>query len=285
MRQNIKGSGQVSPVDFRFIHPLFWQYHISAEDSVKGWQIFQHSVRQVTRNLPEALQVSAVPFAISLMISLGSGGQMMAFQTDPNTLSLGASLSMLAGVIVMVVVSVWVAVAWHRYVLMNERPKNFLPAFHGDRSWAYFLRSLGYGVLLMAVMLVVSLVLGMLFMGQVPQSNGFGMRLVIGLAFQIPLLTVAFRLMAALPATALGHDSSFMAGWQATRGHSGDILALAVICAVLSTLIGVVGGAVLEQFSILLIAFDVVFNWFVTMIGASILTTLYGHYIQGRPLV
>jgi hypothetical protein len=33
------------------------------------------------------------------------------------------------------------------------------------------------------------------------------------------------------------------------------------------------------------ILWQLVTNWLVTMVGVSILTTLYGHYIEQRPLV
>ena len=43
---------------------------------MKGWQIFEHSVRMVLRNLPQALQIGLVPSVIMAVIAtviFGSG--------------------------------------------------------------------------------------------------------------------------------------------------------------------------------------------------------------------
>jgi hypothetical protein len=42
---------------------------------------------------------------------------------------------------------------------------------------------------------------------------------------------------------------------------------------------------VLAKITVLFIAWTLVFNWLAVLVGLSVLTTLYGHYIEKRPLV
>ena len=42
---------------------------------------------------------------------------------------------------------------------------------------------------------------------------------------------------------------------------------------------------IFDRIPVVSIIWDIAVTWLVTMVGVSILTTLYGHYIQKRPLV
>lgn len=250
---------------------------------MSGLRIFTHSLRQVTGNLEGAIRVSLLPYAIQIGISLLLLGHVEALAMAPEDMGGGIPLVILPVILVVLITALWIAVAWHRYVLRNERPAGLLPAFLPDRIGAYFLRSLGIGLIVIAaafvIGLVVSLVAGML----VPPSVVAG--LLMGLLVYVPVVVIALRLSAALPGSALGDDSDFMAGWRATEGKSGDLIGLAVITVALNLALGLIGTYVFSGLPILAIGWDAIVGWFVMMVGISILTTLYGHYVEGRPLL
>jgi hypothetical protein len=102
---------------------------------------------------------------------------------------------------------------------------------------------------------------------------------------QLPIMYLAFRLTTALPASAIGSGQPFMAGWDATKGASADILVLAVIAVGAHLVLALLGFLVFDRIPVVSLIWNIVVTWLVTMVGVSILTTLYGHYIEKRPLV
>jgi hypothetical protein len=76
-----------------------------------------------------------------------------------------------------------------------------------------------------------------------------------------------------------------MAGWDATKGASADILVLAVIAVGAHLVLALLGFLVFDRIPVVSLIWNIVVTWLVTMVGVSILTTLYGHYIEKRPLV
>ena len=90
---------------------------------------------------------------------------------------------------------------------------------------------------------------------------------------------------AAQPVTiaALGDSLSLGDAWGATNGAMGDLLVLAILAVLGSVLIDL---PVLSLMNIMPLAMTWTFvtAWIKTMVGASILTTIYGHYVEGRPL-
>ena len=72
--------------------------------------------------------------------------------------------------------------------------------------------------------------------------------------------------------------------WRATKRDDGAVITLAFL---------VIGGSLLIELPAMIdggsattvsLIYGVVVNWFATMIGISILTSLYGHFIEGRPI-
>lgn len=257
---------------------------------MKGQQIFLHSVRQVTGNLEGALRVSVLPYALQALIGLllvGGAGTMAAGMGpgNPRAAVFGTSgLAMLLAMVVSVVAGLWVAVAWHRYVLLNEQPQSYVPAWNGERMMSYFLRSLGYGAILVVGGAVLGAIVGVV-LGRIAGVSTMLFLILLAALVQVPVAIAGFRLTAALPAAALGDEQEFLAGWKATEGHTADIAVLAVLAIAAHLVIALVGMAVFSHFWILMIIWQLLTGWVVMMVGVSILTTLYGHYLQGRPLV
>ncbi|MFE3838289.1 hypothetical protein [Pseudogemmobacter sonorensis] len=251
---------------------------------MKGVQIFRHSLYQVIGNLEGALRVSALPYLAQVLLSytLLSQADILSLEVgldaDPGALDPSVPLRFTGVGLVSLVVSLWITVAWHRYILLNELPHGVVPAFRGAQIWAYFLRVLGYGLILSLLYILLAMV-AQIFLG----LEVVGV-LLSTLIVMVPLVVVGFRLSSALPGVAIDAPHGFLAGWAATAEQTGDIALVALIAVGANLLLNAIGMALFSGLPIFGFVWDVAAGWFVTMVGASILTTLYGHYIEGRAL-
>ncbi|GAA6180753.1 hypothetical protein NBRC116594_21910 [Shimia sp. NS0008-38b] len=176
------------------------------------------------------------------------------------------------------IATLWVAVAWHRFVLLEEYPNGVVPTFYGGRILAYF----GYGVLL-------GLVVGL--------ATVFVAILVGGALFWAPILAIAavvvvaiagswafYRLSPILPACAIGNKIGMKEAWAATKPLSGSILGAMVVFVgtifALALLGAFIGGLIPMLGGVLILAI----NWLYILLGISFLTTLYGVAVEDRPI-
>src|SRR5690606_37356363 len=105
---------------------------------IMGVKIFVHAVRLVFNNLGDAVRISAVLYLVPVVLAglmLGDADPASPSPTWPVGLLL--AIAAIAG-------AFWVAVAWHRFILLDERTAGLLPAFNGSRVLSYF----GYSLLL-----------------------------------------------------------------------------------------------------------------------------------------
>jgi hypothetical protein len=250
---------------------------------MKGWQIFVHSLRLVLNNIRPALQVSALLYLPQVLLQvmsyrnpqLAGPGPMAepgAGPADPGLYGTYLLLGLLS-----LVASLWIAVAWHRYVLEEEYPRGYLPRWHGASMLGYLGRSILLGLIVLFAMAIAGIPVGLVG-AAAPGLVGVLVFGLIGLAGYL-----FFRLGVMLPAAAIGERMSLSEAWSATRDDDGAVVVLALL---------VIGGSVIVQLPSLVggqgsfvdLVYQVVTGWFATLIGISVLTTLYGHYVQGRPI-
>ncbi len=249
---------------------------------MKGWQIFTHSVRLVLSNLDEALRVSLVLYVVI------AASQIATWLNPPAMTEVeGVELPVMSAeyaaqnvilAVLAIIASLWIAVAWHRFVLVGEYAGGWLPRWHGANMLGYLGRSILLGIVVVIAVVIVSVPLGLIAAG------------LPGLVFLVPFVVLAFgavlffRLGVVLPAAALGEKVTFPQAWAATKGEGGTIVSLAAL---------VVGASLLLQlptllsgnpYSLVSLVYGLVVNWFATIIGISVLTTLYGHFIEKRPV-
>lgn len=253
---------------------------------MKGWQIFRHSLRQVTGNFNAALRVSGVLYLAQWTLSLLLLGA--AAMTGDGMATMqgggGSLLGVLVAALVAVVTGLWMAVAWHRYVLRGEAP-GAVPNFRGDRILAYFLRSVGYCLISVLIAVTWGVAVSTLAFATLGTSEATAI-IVMGFLVYLPLLVITYRLLTGLPAVALSPDAGpFWAGWRVTKGHTGDIIALALVTVAIVVVLKLIGTFVFGQVMILSLIWTFLAGWLQTIVSVSILTTLYGHYIEGRALV
>ncbi|NDV98208.1 hypothetical protein [Salipiger sp. PrR002] len=244
---------------------------------MKGWRIFLHSLRMVIDNLGTALRVSLVLYLVQVASQIAT--YLHPMQTDasggPVTV---IGVPALVLVVLAVLASLWIAVAWHRFVLTGETPRGWLPRWHGGEILGYFGRSIMIGLVIFLGLMVAAIPVALISAG----LPGLAPILVFGLVGLGGYLF--FRLGLILPAAAVGERLSLKDAWKATKDDDGAVITLALV---------VIGGSLLVELpaliddtagSIINLVYGLVINWFATMIGISILTSLYGHFIEGRPI-
>lgn len=240
-----------------------------------GWKLFLHSVRMVLDNLGVALRLSAVLYVVQEILFTTLIGK-TAGQTPAAAGGLMDVLIALITLVVTVLFGLWIAVGWHRFVLTGEQPAGLVPRWHGSAIGAYLWKSLGIGLLL-GLMFGVLAGLALGVTQAIPQLAGLVTFGIVGLASYI-----FFRIGLVLPAAAMGRPLTLRESWEATKSDDKALFVLALI---------VMGGRLLIEIPAMIdgdssgpisLIYSIVINWFVTMFGASLLTTLYGRFIEGR---
>jgi len=245
---------------------------------MKGWQIFVHSVRLVMNNLGAAFRVSIVLYLGAVAVQVYQFLNPPQMVEGTQILDPGNAFTLFMLAVVSLILSLWIAVAWHRYVLSGELPEGYLPTWHGAEIWKYFWRSVLIAILVAIAAILVSLPMGFIVAG-LPGLFWLVVPVAIGAGAY-----VFFRLGVSLPAIAMGDDMSFGDAWNATADQAQTILVLVAL---------VIGGSLIltlpslinnDPNSLISLVYGVVVNWFATIIGISTLTTLYGHFVQGRDI-
>jgi hypothetical protein len=250
---------------------------------MKGVQIFRHALLQVVNNLGPAIRISAALYLVQVLVGLAFGRAMMS--GGMGMMGGGFGLGALLVLIVSLVTGIWIAIAWHRFVLLGEVTDAPVPPFMGERMGAYFVKSLVIGLVMMALGMVLGAIVGVIGMPLMAHGAVMSGLLLMSLLVQVPLIYLGLSLAAALPGTALSNDLPLLAGWEATKDDWKTLLQLAFIMALAVTVLNLIGWMVLGGATILAQIWQVIIGWPIMMVGLSVLTTLYGHYIEKRPLV
>lgn len=189
------------------------------------------------------------------------------------TPSTGGITAQLALVLAQVIVSAWVVVRWHRYVLMPEAGHAPTPPI--DRVLAYVLVMIQIALLLVFSVMLVALASSIL--GALGAALMFVLVLVI--------YTFAVRLSIALPAAAIGAPLGLRRALAVTEGHSMVIFGVIVLALLISLvlLLPVLGLTIILP-AILHPMLNGVLSGMYAIITGSILTTLYGVYVEKRRL-
>lgn len=251
-----------------------------------GISIFLHSIRMVLGNLGPALRIGVLPLLV-----MAAAGWMFASNFTappeggaPTIPDAGAFGSGLVAMVVQILVSLWIAVAWHRYILLEEEPGAFAPGWNGTAIWAYFKAALIVGILMILLAIPLMMLAGFLAMPSMGASGGEP-GLIAGLVFfllvGIPLTWVGYRLGPVLAGAAIGQGQTLAEAWRATARGAVDLLVLAAV-SVLALWLPVMVVSVLP--GVLAVVLNAVINWASVMVGVGIITTIFGHYVQGRAL-
>ncbi|MBE1286008.1 MAG: hypothetical protein GJ676_22025 [Rhodobacteraceae bacterium] len=256
-----------------------------------GFKILIHSIRMVFRNVKEALQIALVPASLAVLsyfllayLVLGSGvasqllnGATIHYGAD-NPLPPGFALFFFPAMVIGIGVGLWILVSWHRFILLEEYPRGVLPPFRFDRILAYLGRALLLGVF----------AIGLMAPGMFIVSSAIQASVTFGIAVWVVLvagLWVGFyRFSPVLPGAAIGKPVTFHDAWYATAGSNGQILLLVLLSLVIQFLVQFLAGMlmVIPVIGLIIVVFVVMLV--LPLINVSILTTMYGVFIEKRQL-
>ena len=271
-----------------------------------SFAIASHAVRMLWLNLQDALRLTAVPYLVVQAISIGlpllvlgaAGTEALGDFTlnelddgTPTGVEMPENLGMVVIVQVLAVVGsiiagAWLAVVWHRFVLLEEYPNGAVPPFQGDLVTRYVLRL----VVIFCVMIGIGLVGGLataMFAAIVPFVG-----VVMGAGLIVVMILFSVRLSVMLPAAAVGIAMGVSEAWNKTQDSQWSLFGGTVLIAILSTLLAipalilmyVFGVLEATEISVIQIAINVVFGWIATMLTVSLATTIYGVAVEGREL-
>ncbi|WP_170382284.1 hypothetical protein [Ruegeria atlantica] len=256
-----------------------------------GWQIFVHSVRMVIRNWRQALRIGLIPSTLIAVLTFIFHGSQAIGSTNQSWFAWFESMSSAgqAGFALVVVgnlfVILWVFVAWHRFVLLEEYPNGWIPPLHA----MYLGQYLKQGVKVLAVAFVVSFLISfvcLLVLVFLTSASSLprGVLNLPPLVSSFISFFVVFRLGITFPATAIGQTLSMKNAYYFTKGKAGSLLFLAIVQLTGIFLAEVIIGVVASFLPMLSLAADVVFHLFFSLVHVSVWTTMYGVFVEKREL-
>ncbi len=258
---------------------------------MKSWAIVRHSVRQVIGNRGAALRISLLLYAVQVVVGLAMDRAMSrtAVGQGPDGADPMAAMQTLAGpgllsALVALVAYIWIAVAWHRYVLTVEVSPGLVPEFNAARLLGYF----GTFLQLMAIFSVAAASFAVLGSTVLAVASPAVANAILPL---LPLIVIllfsgpGLRLATVLPGVALEPGHRLAEGWRATAGEGSTLYGVGLIWTVTLLLIRGISLAVIPDVWWIGLLWAIPVQWIEMMVGISLLTTLYGHYIQKRPLI
>ena len=249
-----------------------------------GYRLFRHSILMLVNNFGAALKVSLIPGAISVATIYSVIGLARQVSSEDPATSPAIWFGVLISLIVTILVFCWAAVSWHRYVLQEEMPGAFFPAWHGPEIKAY----IGASIRIVSIICVLALVLAAViaFIAAALSWGSLDTR-------QSSVGTIIFNLLIGyfwlrygliLPSAALGVRMSLGESWGETKPYAGAVFVAQLCSSIFFAIPTVIAnspfGAPLSGF-----AYFAVGGWLQVMVGISLLTALYGHIHEKRELI
>lgn len=249
-----------------------------------SWQIVRHAFVMVFGNLSNALRISLGPMLIGVgaaivatLLFSALGGGMMA---------VGQTLTILVILPLLLFVFSWVAVAWHRFVLLEEYP-GALPQISGRPIWPYVGKTLLLTMILIGIAIPLFFILALVF-GVNPMEmaagGGAGGGVLAEIAVELLVSYLAMRLSLVLPAVSVGQPMGFIESWRVTRPVSGAIVGVVLLLTGFNLIATLASAPLLGALPVIGALVFMATTWITMMVGVSILTTLYGYLVEGRDL-
>ena len=178
------------------------------------------------------------------------------------------------------------AILWHRHVLLNSdtRDANLRP--DSGLVMGYLWRAIVLGFVQLLIAIPIALAIAVLGGAGAVVTGGANTMLfvIIGVVAGVIFIWIALRLSVVLPAAALGNLMPIRESWQITTPAANVLWGVAVLLAVINTLFNYIGTAIMPVDPAMALVFQTVFFIIEGMVFISVLTTLYGHLVENRPL-
>ena len=236
-----------------------------------GFQLMQYSIRRITSNFYEALAISGVLWIGILILQLVLLPQVGADSAgDTLEVETGDFFRSLVVFLIAMVVTCWIAVEWHRFILERKQPTTVIPQWSGGRVINYLLLSLLLGVIIGVAFSMAFLMLANVLGQAALQSLGL---LFLFALLGLPMFYLFLRWSPVLTMAAIGEKCKLSDAWHMTSDHGAAIFQAAILniglVLVLSLPSGLMGSGV---FAVL---YSMVTGWIGMMVGVSLLTAIY----------
>ncbi|MGE0241379.1 MAG: hypothetical protein AB7F09_03075 [Parvibaculaceae bacterium] len=249
----------------------------------------RHAVSSVRNNIAYAFRISwpwyavfvPVVVALSALLGTATGGNPEANPAFALLINLAiAAITMLA--------FASIAVNWHRYILLDEMPQGSGIFRLDDKTWRYFGNLLLISLVLVAAGIVIGLPLGLIG-GLIGALEAFMILMILVI---IPVIGVlALRLGIKLPALALDRrDFLLRDAWKVSAGNNLPVFLIFLFEIVIALGAGLVLGlfayianGIHPMFGLTLgFALQLLVNWIFTIFSITVLTSLYGFFVEAR---
>lgn len=267
-----------------------------------GFLLFKLCLMQVLRNWKMALRLS-LPYFLLLIVFLVVA-QFLAVTNMANitdeTASRRAFLTLLIAAPFLIAIfsgMIIIAIGWHRYVLLGDPGTVAYVLQPIGRVGLYFWQGLKVFLIVLISALIVTVAVTFLLSPLLVARGGAGglstVATIVALCGEVIVtwycIWVTLRLGLSLPAAALSKRMTLTESQSKTSSLNGSIAMAALLVALLQTVpVFIFGGLALVAPSTALVlvsvVLEVVIGFINFFISFGILTVLYGHIVDGRPI-
>lgn len=261
---------------------------------MKCWLIFNHAIQQLTENWRAASQIALPAIIVSFALdAFLYRDYLFLYINDLTKAHLDVVVSFYTGnnkqsyaaFFFKALLILSVAIAWHRHILINEAP-SVVPRLHLTRMLVYIFKGSLIFIPVILFMLATFLPFFVYAASENTPSGRLSFVVFFVLFLMLPIVLLAsLRMSTILPGAALGAPTSFRETWSKTTGQTGVFFGLGVLFIVMAILSNVAKFPAPLMPLIAALALQTVVVFIQILVSLSILTTLYGHYIENRPLV
>jgi hypothetical protein len=252
-------------------------------------QCIRHALSSVRNNIAYAFRISWPWYAVLIAVNLAASFIVAPFQGSTPQEPSAAQVLVLLGLIVLSLLAFSsIAVNWHRYILLDEVPQGSEIFRLDGKVWRYF----GNIILISLILLVIAALIMTPLVLIVANTTALGVPafilMVIGMSFVAILF---FRMSVKLPAIAVGrHDFGLRDSFAVTKGNNIPLFLIVLFnivavfgALVLMVLLTLALGSISANLAVVVSAvLQIVVNWIFTIFSITILTSLYGFFVENR---
>ena len=254
-----------------------------------GWQIVRASARDIIENIGVALQLSVALLLVAVFFGNHWLEQAALYQRGWFLVpSRFVSWMWVLGLLGTLIPALWIAVGWHRFIVLGERPWLIVPRLHLRQGGSYLGASLWVSLVIVGVVLgVMAIVMTMTGIALTVvgadrasiASYGSFMGRWIGLLLGT---YVWLRYSPVFVAAACGQEKSLRAARHETLAGRGSLIFVTVLILGLGMLFeGIVKA--MNVTGVVLGGYQIVSAWFLILLNVGIMTTIHRQFAVRKP--
>lgn len=246
-----------------------------------AWKLFTHSFQMLIRNAGTMLKIMALPsllaviLLIAIVVQLQDGVLFQLYLGEYQSVA-GPLFMIFVFLIAINLTLIWPVIVWHRFVLL-ETPIGWVNKIKIASIFRYFFTYIGILLLVFIPSMIAILSVTSVANVQLP-----GVVVLTNLVVSPIVAWMVYRLTPVLPGIALeAKENGIRSAWRATKPGSGALFFLGLIFGIIGFLQSILSSVLPETlFAIVSLPISV----FLVLLQVSVATTIYGHYVEDRPI-